>query len=248
METTGAAPRPLKEQHELLIQIQSIDRRLQKMDRLRAELTAKVDASKAQVAQAQAAQAELKKGFDGQAKSKAALELEVRAKDETASKYRDQLNRLKNNEEYQAMMHQINTLNEEKKAIEDRIVALLEGEEAARKKFEEDAQALQARTAEAEAEQKKMLDEVAAFDAEGSGERSRRDELITKLTPAVAERYQRLFKNAKGMPVSKVNQGRCEGCSVSVPQHIMNETRKMRELQYCQNCGRLLVWEEPAVS
>src|SRR4051812_2668701 len=97
----------LKEQFRKLQVLQAMDRQIQGWDRQRHELAEKTELSKAQVKQSQQSQAELKKAFETQQKSRGLLDLEVKSKQETIKKYNGQLGDLKTNESYATMLSEI---------------------------------------------------------------------------------------------------------------------------------------------
>lgn len=244
MDSAVERPSPLKEQFQRLLALQELDRQLSSWEQQRQELAAKAEKSRAQVAASQAKQAELKKSFEIQQRSRGALELDVKSKQEAIKKYTGQLGELKSNEAYTTMTGEIKRAQQEIAVIEEKILGLMENEEAARKKFDEDAKALATRTAEDEADQARTLGASRQFEEKAQAEQARRQSILDSLEKPFSEAYLKLFKPKKGVPVARVANGTCDGCSMKVPQHLINELRKTKGIVYCQHCGRILVVPE----
>src|SRR6185369_15628600 len=117
----SAVERPsLKEQFQRLLSLQELDRQLTSWEQQRVELADKAEKSRSQVKASQARQADLKKAFETQQKSRGLLELDVKAKQETIKKYNGQLGELKTNEAYTTMVGEIKRAQDEIKAIEEK--------------------------------------------------------------------------------------------------------------------------------
>jgi predicted nucleic acid-binding Zn-ribbon protein len=227
-----------------LLSLQDLDRQISGWEHQRLELAAKSEAGRKLVQDAKAKQDELKKAFENQQKSRGLLELEVKAKQETIKKYNGQLGELKSNEAYTAMLSEIKKAQDEIAGMEERILGLMENEETARRQYEADARALAEKAKEVEAGQSGIQSEIKAFEDRAAAEQSRRQSFLDGLPKIFADTYQRLFKPKKGMPVARVQHGICEGCSMKVPPHLVNEIRKIKGLVFCQHCARILVVPE----
>ena len=60
--------------------------------------------------------------------------------------------------------------------------------------------------------------------------------------------YKRLRKGKNGLAVSTVNPVKhsCQGCHKRLPPQKVQEVRKNNDIIFCENCGRILVWDAEA--
>lgn len=70
-----------------------------------------------------------------------------------------------------------------------------------------------------------------------------REELLPQIDPYLLERYQEI-RAREGGGIAKVEKGVCSGCGFSVSLRLLSRFREEESLIYCENCGRILFWEE----
>jgi hypothetical protein len=102
------------------------------------------------------------------------------------------------------------------------------------KKLEELEQEWQERREVLSREETELETQLTSLDQKGQ-------ELRQQITPEVVKLYEET-KLRKGQAVAKVEQGRCQGCLVTLPVAKWRQARG-GELVQCGNCGRLLYLE-----
>lgn len=96
--------------------------------------------------------------------------------------------------------------------------------------MEEEWQQKQKELSAQQAELKSTLEDLAG----------RRDSLRPSLTPSSLELYQSLRPTKQGKAVARVEQGRCQGCRLSLSVTDMRRVRAGNEMVQCSSCGRIL--------
>lgn len=56
--------------------------------------------------------------------------------------------------------------------------------------------------------------------------------------------YERYYQRYRDRAIVSVKDGVCQGCFVTIPPMRLDIIRRMDSLEVCENCGRILVWEE----
>ena len=56
--------------------------------------------------------------------------------------------------------------------------------------------------------------------------------------------YERYFEKYHYRAIVPVKSGVCQGCFVTVPPMRLDIIRRMDSIEFCENCGRILIWEE----
>jgi predicted nucleic acid-binding Zn-ribbon protein len=190
-----------------------------------------------------------------------ALELEQRTcegdieqKKAAILKYQQQLNSVKKNEEYTALLHEIDTVKKGIVQKEERIIAIMVELDEARARLVEDRKRI--------AEEQKGLDkQCLEIDAE-LAEAVKQRQVLEGERPAIAvnvsgdlvSKYDRLRrKYPTGDVAVPMKEEVCSGCNMLMRPQIVNEILQGHKVHACQHCGRLLfhpdnLVEEPAAT
>lgn len=60
-----------------------------------------------------------------------------------------------------------------------------------------------------------------------------------KIDKDLYEKYISL-KDKKTFAVAKVENNQCRGCNIIIPTYLIDNLKRDKKLQYCENCGRIL--------
>ena len=172
-------------------------------------------------------------------------ESEIEVRKTQIDKSQQQLNAVKKNEEYQALLHEIDLVNKQIGVKEERILAIMMEMEDSAARLEEDRKRIQEESKEIDAE-------CAVIDTELAQAVKRREILEADRAPLVDQvgrellsRYERLRKKFRtGSVVVPLRDEVCTGCNMHVRPQIVNEVLQGNKIHACQNCGRLLYHPE----
>jgi len=168
-------------------------------------------------------------------------EVDIEQLQEKTNKYNVQLNQVKKNDEYQALLHEIETEKKKISQREERIINLMVEVDEAKERLEEDRQRI-------ETERAKINEELKAVDEELAEAVKERKELETKRKPlaeacdrAMLSQYERVRKNKKGgaAVVPLVNESVCGGCHMALRPQMINEVLADKPVT-CPQCGRMV--------
>ena len=125
------------------------------------------------------------------------------------------------------------------KREEDLLEAMLATEEA--EATLSDAQAILTQVSETwGAEQGDLADEQTTLQARLEELGERRRSLIAVVGSEDVATYERLRQRKAGRAVAAVKDGICEGCRMNPPSSQVQHARSGSELEFCNNCGRIL--------
>ena len=171
-----------------------------------------------------------------------ANEKEIEAQADQEKKFQGQLFMVKTNQEYQALLREIEGVKQKRSQIETRVLESMDGEEklalgrAALENAAADAKRLaDARRAELEAEQ-------ARLEGEAQEVGGRRAALLDQLRPGLRTRYERIHGALDGRAVVAVVRNACGGCMRQLPPQRVQEARRQGLLVMCDGCGRMVIW------
>jgi hypothetical protein len=77
----------------------------------------------------------------------------------------------------------------------------------------------------------------------------KRDSILLNVNKRLLAVYMRLRKGKRGMAIASVNKVKysCRGCFKHLPPQKVMEIRRGNSMICCENCGRILVWDEREV-
>ncbi len=228
---------------ESLFELGACEEAVVELERLKARLPGQIaDAeAKAQIARdAVAAAREQLAEFE---KTQRAREGELQEAESQRIKFQGQTALIKTNEEYTALLREIELTNERVSQLEEGILVGMEAIDDAKGRLEsvgkEQELVERGRLADAIA-LRTQLAEVEKSLAERVAERTER---LGDLGPEVSSLYERVAK-AHGSGVATVREDRCSGCHRAIPPQTVN-LMLSGELHTCSNCQRILVPGEP---
>jgi predicted nucleic acid-binding Zn-ribbon protein len=159
------------------------------------------------------------------------------------SKYKAQLMEVKTNREYTAMIHEIEGVEREIRAVEDRILQEMERSEllAAEVKREEAAfeqieDAVGAEILRVEARTRELQQRVRALEAA-------RDAAAQNVPPGLLELFHRVAR-LRGTGVSAAGDGICAACRVKLRPQMYVDLKRHDTIIQCPSCSRILHYVE----
>ena len=226
---------------EHLISLQRTDREIQRLKLEIAELPKRVSVIEAKLADTKA----------GLEKARAAVKIDeaARRKYETAitdlrqkiSKYRDQSLDVKTNEQYKALLHEIQFAEQEISVNEDKILELMVNAEVREKQVKAAEGELKEETAEIEKEKVIARERTAQDEKELTEWNAKRDTARAAVDPDLLRHYDRVLK-FRGSGIAEVLDHKCTGCSVKLRPQTFNEVRSGKMI-YCDSCQRILYYD-----
>lgn len=225
---------------------------LQQVDLKVAELTVLIDSLPTQIQTLQSqlddfihAHEERKKRLTANQKERKTLEGDIKVIQEKITKHKDQLYQVKTNEQYRAMLKEIEGEEANVRKIEDQILEKMVEAEDIQQHVQDAADRLEGEKARVAGEIKRLQDERQTDLDERGRLQARRKELEVALSDAVLKLYERLRSYRTGMTVAEVRDGLCTACNVRLRPQVYNEIRGNDVVLTCENCSRIIYYVEP---
>ena len=220
---------------------------LQQIDQQVAELTSQIETfpSKIQAIEKELndfihAHEERQQHLSANQKERRDMEGEIQLIRQKISKHKDQLYLVKTNEQYRAMLKEIEGEEANIRAIEDRILEKMIESEELQKLVKEAAGRLDSEKTRVAQEKARLEAEATAGKQEREGLMRERQELAAKLDGDVLVHYERVRKGRGGMALAEVRNGKCMGCNVLLRPQLYYDVRAGEGLYECENCARIL--------
>lgn len=156
-------------------------------------------------------------------------------------KYNEQLNGVKKNEEYQALLHEIDLQKKLIATKEERIITILVELDEGNAKLEEDNKRIKGEQDEIDSQCKIIDEELDEAVKHRKELELQRVPLEEQVAPALLKRYNRVKKGIRsGASVVPLKDEVCGGCHMHLLAQVVNEILAGNKIHSCQHCGRLL--------
>lgn len=234
---------PLKQQLELLLELQARDATVRELEAEMAKLPAALDTSRRDLARLESMvageRAKLAETLAWQNDQKATLEREQ----ESLKTAKIRVQQVKNNKEFAAASREV---EHKRKAISDREAELrkvgdaMTTSTASSEAHAKDVDQLRQHLAGQEQEVEARLSELRARldDAVAA-----RDSIRVQVDGQLVKTYDTLASK-RGFAVAAVRKGVCQGCHMGLPPQLNNILARMQTIESCPRCGRIVYREE----
>jgi uncharacterized protein len=224
---------------ENLLHLQDADKEIRRLQEEIAELPKRVAAIEHKLAdtklQLEKAQAAVKADEAARRKYETAI-TDLRGK---ISKYRDQSLDVKTNDQYKALLHEIQFAEKDIAATEDKILELMVNADARDKEVKAAQAELKAETAEIEKEKEQARQRTAEDERQLSEWRAKRDQMRAGVNEDLLRHYERVSK-FRGSGISEVRDHKCMACQVMLRPQTYNDVRTGQQTVVCDSCQRIL--------
>ncbi len=230
-----------------IIELQQLDAEIAEFSAQIDQLPREVQTLETQLHEFIHAHDERKQRLAKNQKERKDFEAEIQTIRARISKHKDQLYEVKTNEQYKAMLKEIEGEEAKVRGFEDQILEkMVEGEDL--ENHIRDA------AARLDSEKARVAGEVGKLQSLRQVDVEKRDELQARrnadavsIDPQLLSEYERLRRGKRGQAVAKVRNGMCAACNVLLRPQLFNEIRANDAIIMCEQCGRILYFVEPPV-
>lgn len=178
-----------------------------------------------------------------QAKKKE-LELEAADKDKLIRKHHSELNTLKSNDAYKAMMEEIKTAKEAFVSIEDQELVVMEKIEAAQTDLKQKEEKVKSDEGKLSAEIQSLESEKNKIEDEKKAKIEERNEFFKTIPGDLSRHYENVRSRRGGAVLSAVVNQTCVECNMKITHNQMVQLKKGKTIEYCEQSSRILYLPE----
>jgi uncharacterized protein len=203
-----------------------------------AAIEAKLAGSKAKV---EAAQAAIKADDTARRKHESA----IKDQQDKISKYRDQSLNVKTNQEYRALLTEIEHAEKEISSLEDKILEIMVAADTRKETLKQAETVLKADTAENDKEKEHARKQTADDEKELAELMEQRKQLRSGIEEDALRHYDRVLK-LRGSALAAVHDDQmCSVCRVILRPQVFQDVMKGEEIIHCDSCQRILYFIPP---
>ncbi len=168
------------------------------------------------------------------------LEGEVAVIKNKIATYKRQLNEVKTNKEYTALLKEIEEAQKKIDAMEEEIIAALLEADDIEKEIQQATENYSKEEAQYQKEKEIILQRQQECQNRLKELEKRKEELVGLIAQDQLALYNRIAEKKGGIAISCVTDDFCSMCHVRIRPQVLNELYDMKKLYLCENCGRIL--------
>jgi predicted nucleic acid-binding Zn-ribbon protein len=231
--------RDLARFQELSLEVSRLDRRI-------AQIPSDIKVIDAEEKTASRAVARAKESLEESKRSRRDAEARLQDLEQQIEKYNDQSRQVKTNEQYRAIMSEIEGVKKRIGDVEETILLAMDEADRLEAEIGEAEKSFQEHRKEFDSRRKTLEEEKATLAAERDRVTSEKRSVSERIPADAMEAYQRVAGARGEIVVARAMDQRCQVCNVRLRPQIYSEIRRSERLINCESCNRILYYiEEP---
>jgi predicted nucleic acid-binding Zn-ribbon protein len=170
-------------------------------------------------------------------------EAELADQQEKQKKYQAQLRNVQSSREYSAVLNEMDGVEKQIRASEDKVLALEEELETSRADLKKREENLPRETQEHEEKLKDWRAAQRAINEELQAAQAEISDIEARMRPRELAEFRRLIEKKGGLAVVRVISNSCSACHVKVRPAAMQILKAGSEIIYCDSCRRILYYD-----
>jgi predicted nucleic acid-binding Zn-ribbon protein len=162
---------------------------------------------------------------------------------EKQKKYQAQLRNVQSSREYSAVLNEMDGVEKQIRATEDKVLALEEELETSRADLKKREENLPRETQEHEEKMKDWRATQRVINEELKSAQAEIADLEARVRPRELGEFRRLLEKKGGLAIARVINSSCSACHVKVRPAAMQSLKTGNEIIYCDSCRRILYYD-----
>ncbi|MFH1724816.1 MAG: C4-type zinc ribbon domain-containing protein [Elusimicrobiota bacterium] len=234
-----------KEDLEKLLLLQEQDNLLDSLRKSIASVPGEIAALRAEIEQENTRLHEIHEKTKRLQADKKEKELAMAEKEEAIKKHQTELNQIKTNEAFKALLKEIDG---EKAAVSDfetAILTLMDDADAVLTEEKAVKESLKAFEGERNAWIKTLEDRRSDLEKQVPGAEAKRKEYVGGIREDIVELYDATRERRDGIALARVKGETCSECHMTLPVQVLIHAKKGKLISVCDSCQRILYEIEP---
>jgi uncharacterized protein len=230
----------IREQLEMLSVLQEKDAVIDKLMDMEKTIPAQIEELKSAIETKKAQMSERKKVINDLQVKRKEKELDLDTKENEIKKHNLELNSIKTNEAYKALLAEIDNCKRQKGEVENQILDLMEKMEGESALQKEDDRTVKDFESKILTDIKKLEEDLKNTKAEKEKLEKERNEYAAQISKDFLSRYEFVRESKEGIGISTIEGDTCAGCHIILRPQIINDVCKEQEIVVCDTCSRIL--------
>src|SRR5437763_3143826 len=227
---------------ERLIELEKVDREIARLNDEIAALPRRVSAIEEKLADDKAAIEHARTAIKNNEAGRRKQEADIQTFQEKIVKYRGQSSSVKTNDEYRALMHEVEFAEKQISGCEDKILELMIALENEEKSLKTAEAQMKLEVIEVEKEKAEARTRTAEDQKLLVGLNARREQLRSGVGDSALAHYDRVLRQRK-TAMAEARDQKCTACFVMVRPQTWEDIRTNEQIITCSTCGRILFYD-----
>lgn len=229
-----------------LLEAQEVDLQIDSLGKSQKEYPEQIEMLLTEIENLKNTCDDLDRQFEEASHSRSDIETEIQAEREALLRKEKRLLETKTNKEYNAVQSEIEQARSRIDALETEDLNLMTKIDELGPRIEEAKKKRDEVTAEHTAKVAELREKLGSVETDRSILEQKRDSILIGVNKRLISVYSRLRKGRHARAVATVNHAKfaCTGCFKHLPPQKVMEIRRCNTMINCENCGRILFWDE----
>jgi len=232
----------LKEQLSYLIELQKLDLKIGEITVKKKELPEKIAQMDEEFMAITASMEEARNKLEELNKRRGEKEDKLKRGIDTRKKAIERQSEVKTNKEYQAILKEIETIENKNSEFEDEIISAMEELDHLKGVLKTKEKDFDNRRTQYEKDKKRIEKEISQLDVDLSDCQRQSNDLRRQVRSELQKRYETIKGARNGLAVVSAWKEVCGGCHMNIPPQLYIELQKSADLLSCPNCNRIIYW------
>ena len=225
---------------ESLLFLQKLDNDLLAMEHKQKEIPARISAWDKEYEEEIRRLKELKEELQQTNLNQKTMEKELQEGIEQLKKKEARKLDVKTNEEYRALLKEIEFANQANSEMEDKILMLIDEGERLEQAVKEKEKGIKEKEQQRDQAKSQLQRESVDLDKGQARTEKERQRLSSEISEDTVHRYEKIRSMKSGLAVVVVKDNVCPGCNMHIPPQTVNEVLQTGEIRHCPHCQRIL--------
>ena len=167
-------------------------------------------------------------------------EIDLAECDEHIRKLDGRMMQVTTEKEVRALRNEMDGLKEQRGALEEAMILLMDEIGAAEKDLEKMRLELEEASGKGERDRAMLTERIRRFEGTIGENRGRFEDNCGRLSTQSRPRFRKLIESANGTAIAEIEGKICGGCRMELPGHTVMDVVKNGKLMTCSRCGRYL--------
>lgn len=225
-----------------LYELQTIDSELDEIGVLRGELPVEVQDLEDEIAGLESRKAKIQGSVDELEDTISKHEATIQQAQALMERYSTQLDNVKNNREYEALVKELEMQRLDIQLAEKRIGQASKEARIKQEKLAATEERIEKKQKDLKIKKKDLEDIISKTDKQEKSLSKKAEKARNKIEERLLKGYDRIRNNYRnGLSVVTVERDSCGGCFNRIPPQIQLEISLQKNIIACEHCGRILV-------
>ena len=225
---------------QMLRKLQDVDLRIVELEKSKKALPRRIREIDGEIAEARGAVEEESNQMEALHKARRDKESDLKAKSDLILKIKARIPEIKTNKEYQAVLKEIESVEELQSKIEDGILETLEEIDRGERLLVERRTWLSEHEAVFQKEREAIEKEIPTIDDKLSEEMTKREAFASQIDRSLVAKYETIRNRRGGLAVVIADKGICQGCNMNIQPQLYIDLLKTESVIQCPSCKRIL--------